>query len=256
MINTLSHNKGLLSHDTETKTSGPSLFSYLFSSTPVASTESKTEDRKDTGKEVSDTNNSLIKLGAMSTFASMFSDSNKVYNFRLSKSAQHVTSGAGLMALATSIVPSSFLQYAPLLLLFSQCRARHVRIQMVSNVNPNGSSGGSSLFAGGTLALGFNPRPASGASPVTSVAEVLALPGVKLYNPLTIVRPVIVTYKFPRNLPWSQTSASASGQAPVDSTYGYFSHCSVGNTLTASTAYTTYLVEVEYEFRGLNAVSV
>lgn len=191
---------------------------------------------------------------AMPTLGMMlgFAGQNRVFSIRMSKSAQHVTSGAGAMALATPVYPSSFLQFTQISVLFNQCRIRKVRMQMSSNINPNSSSGGSTLIAGATFALAFQARPGSGASPATSTTEVLRLPGVKLYNPTTIVRPIVVTYTFPRDLPWSDINATGSGSDPTGATYGYFSHCSVGSTATASTAYTTYLVEAEFQFRGLN----
>lgn len=177
--------------------------------------------------------------------------SNKTFMIRMTKSAQHTTSGAGALALATPVYPSTFLQYTQLSGLFNQVRIRSVRIQMVSNVNPNSSSGGSTTYAGGTLALAFLPRANSGASPSTTVTEVARAPGVKIYNPLTITAPVIVSFRYPKDTPWSAINSSASGLDPIDGNYGYFGHASIGNTLTASTAYTTYLIEAMFEFRAI-----
>ncbi len=177
--------------------------------------------------------------------------SNKVFTIRMSKSAQHTTSGAGALNLATPVYPSSFLQYTQITGHFKQVRIRTVRMKMISNVNPNSSSSGSTSYAGGTLALSFLPRSASGASPTTTAADVVRSPGVKIYNPLTVTQPVVITYRFPKDTPWSDISSSSTGTDPIAGTYGYFGHSSIGSTLTASTAYTTYVVEALFQFRAI-----
>jgi hypothetical protein len=189
------------------------------------------------------------KAGLMS-LKGMFTSQNAVFNIRLSRTSTHVTSGSGVMALATPIYPSLFPQYAQLSLLFQECRVRHVKMTVSSNINPYTSSSGSTQYAGGTIGFAFNARPASGSSPSTSIAEVTRLPGCRVY-PALQQTPVSIRHRFPSKMPWSGVASAATGQAPVDSTCGYFAHVSIGNTLTASTAYFCYLVEAEYEFRGL-----
>lgn len=246
MITTSNNTKGPQSHDTESKSASSGILSYLFSSTtpPVESKEELKMEPAETSNIALLANSSLSMLGS-----SQFS--NKVFTIRLTKSAQHTTSGAGALALATPVYPSSFLQYAQLSSLFNQCRIKEVRVQMISNINPNSSSGGSTSYAGGTLALAFLPRSASSVSPTTTIADVVRAPGVKIYNPLTITAPVVVTYRFPKNMPWSNIASTADGDSPISSTYGYFGHASIGAALTASTAYTTYVVEALYDFRAI-----
>jgi hypothetical protein len=188
---------------------------------------------------------------AVAPIASVFSNSNSVYSIRLSKSSTLSTSGAGAMALATSVIPSTFAQYTQLSLLFNECRIKAVRMQVMAIPNPNAASSGTTSERGVIVCSAFNPRGGAGGSPTTSTTEVIRIPGAKLYNPMQMVRPVIIDYKFPRNMPWSTVSASSSGGTdPTGGISGYFCNVCL-TTATVSSDLLQTLIEAEYEFRKL-----
>lgn len=188
------------------------------------------------------------QLQVIRAMAPAFASSKTVYSIRMTRAASLTSSGGGAMALATPVYPSQFDQYTQLSPLFSECRIRKVRMQLTCLPNPNAATVGTTDLIGGSFALAFNPRP-GGTSPTTSITDVLRLPGCRVFNPFTNGRQVLV-YKFPKVYPWSLTAGTGGGTDPIGGTSGFF--CNVAlNTITASRAYMLYLIEAEYEFRGL-----
>lgn len=217
-----------------------------FTSTVLENNDSKSE-----GKEIPLSKSVVLnpeQMVAIKAMSSVFSTSNTVYTVRMSRAASLTTSGGGAMALATAVYPSQFDQYTQLSPLFSEARIRHVRIQLTCLPNPFAATVGTSDLIGGWFAVAFNPRP-GGASPTTSIAEVTRLPGCKIYNPFTNGKQVL-SYRFPKNYPWSLINGTGGGTDPIGGTSGYFANVAL-STVTASRSYLGYLIEAEYEFRGL-----
>lgn len=187
----------------------------------------------------------------LSPLRAMFSNSNTVYRIRMTKSALLTTSGGGAMALATSVIPSSFDQYTQLSALFNTVRIRKTRIQVASNLNPNNAASGTTIHVGGVFAVAFNPKPGAGSSPTTSIAEVIRLPRVLLYNPLTIVEPATNSYTFPRDTPWSTIANAGGGTDPAGGNPGYWCNVNIGNVVSVSTVYVIYHIEAEFEFKNI-----
>ncbi len=211
------------------------------------------EDSKADGRE-----NLVVKVSPISeeqkvallNMQPMFSTSNSVYRIRLTRSASLTTSGGGSMALATAVHPSQFDQYTQLSALFNKARLLRTRIQLSPLINPNSSSGGSTTYAGASFAVGFNPRAGAGASPTTTVAECIRVPGCKIYSPTQMTKTLVSEYAFPKPQPWSTISANSGSSDPIGGVPGYWMNVAL-TTATASTSYVLYLIEAEYEFSNL-----
>jgi len=163
----------------------------------------------------------------------------KTYRFRMIKTAQLVSSGAGALNLSTAVYPSLFANYSALSALFTECRLRSTKIQYVMQTPTTIPM---------AMVSSFDPASA-GAAP-TSYTACCQMIGSKIFNTWnTAVSPLKNTWNPKVLRPFSYTSASATGTDPSGGVIGAWNHSifsAVGNTQAVA----IYIIEVDYEFRN------
>jgi len=180
----------------------------------------------------------VLAAGMMSGFA------NKVFKFRMSRTASLVTSGAGGMALTTYVYPSLFDQYASLVNLFQEARLINCQISyaLVQNMDV-------STIIGGSFVTAFNPS-AVNATAAPLVSTVTRLPNMKMFSTANQNWPIKLKARVQKNMPWCRIEATPAGADPMGGVRGFFCHVFM-NTVSPSTTYFQYVMEAEYELRSL-----
>lgn len=186
-----------------------------------------------------------IPLPTLSLMKGMFAGfASKSFHIRLTRVATLTSSGAGAMALVTTVPPSQFDQYSALSLLFQECRIRSTRISLASNLNFDQTT----PPAGGAMAVAFNPSAVVGTT--VTISTVMRLPKSKLYSLTQGNWPVTLQFRYPKGMPWSNVTGGSGGVDPLGGIRGAW--CNVAmTTLSNSIVYLTYCIEADYEFRSL-----
>ncbi len=184
---------------------------------------------------------SFIKL-LKATF-SAYKD--KVFRFRLTRVAALTTSGGGSMALSTYNYPSQFDQYSSLSALFEECKQVSVRAQLVSLFPDTPTS---TYNQGTSFAINFEPS-AYNSTPSITTSTVCRIPGTKLITNCQRNWPVKLTHTY-KNKVWCGTGSTGFGQDPSGIT-GRFNWVAL-NAVGATQTVFEYLIEAEYDFRGLS----
>jgi hypothetical protein len=202
---------------------------------------SMSDDSKEEGRELrkEPPSLSLEHKALLKASGPMISISNKTYTIPCTRTATLVSSGGGTLALTTLIYPSQMDQYNQLSALFGECRLKRTSIQL--------ANAGSGILSS-SMIVAFDPHAISGAT--TSTSSVVRLPGAKLYNNnLQSNWPVTNAYTYPKDMPWSVISSTASGTDPTGGLKGAW--CNVAmNAVTATSNILQYLIVAVYEFRA------
>lgn len=261
-MNFLSQNKSSTSHDSSPQVR---LNSHVHEFIPTLTEEKKAETSANSSHAInksgfilssSDNGTELIRwdppqvekslFGSAQlrqAFASMF-HSNKRYRLRLIRTADLVTSGAGIMNLATGIAPSNFDQYTQLSLLFRECQLVRTMIVYASYIRPGDITTIPVVFASG-----FDPVNAS-SSPSSSFTTTLRLQNSKQYDSQQTNWPVRNHYTSNIKSTWSLVTGSGSGTDPMGAMSGVWFH-NINGAGSNSKTYLHYTIYADYDFRNL-----
>lgn len=175
-------------------------------------------------------------------FASQFK-SGKTWRMRLVRTAALVTSGAGLMNLATGVFPSQFDQYTQLTLLFRECRLTRTSIEYTSYIPAGDTTTIAAVFA-----TGFDPvNPSS--SPTSTFTSTLRLQNSKTFCSVSTKWPVHNSYKSNIKV-WSLVNSSGTATDPMGGVSGVWFH-NINGAGSNTKTYLQYVIYADYEFRNL-----